>query len=199
MTSDIVIAGPIFSGVSRRGMTLVEILAVVVILGLLAVTLTMGITAKMGKAKQEICKTQIAQTVGQLQVWQMEKRGLPPASAGLRTAMLAELWDAKEKTMGAGLFELADLAKEKRLGTYGGPSTKVGLCQATRRSAIYALCWNVIDETRREQLYPWIWNGRNETMKTEEAAMLFYHLFEVLYAHDDPAADTWVLEAMRTK
>ena len=64
-------------------MTLVEILAVVVILGLLAVTLTVGITAKMGKAKQEICKTQIAQTVGQLQVWQMERRGLPPASSGL--------------------------------------------------------------------------------------------------------------------
>ena len=121
------------------------------------------------------------------------------AAAGLRTAMLAELWDAKEMTMGAGLFELADIANEKRLGTYGGPSTKVGLCQATRHSAIYALRWNVIDETRREQLYQWVWNGRNETMKTEEAAMLFYHLFEVLYAHDDPAADTWVLEAMRTK
>lgn len=68
---------------SRLGMTLVEILAVVVILGLLAVTLTVGITAKMGKAKQEICKTQIAQTVGQLQLYQMEKRALPPANVGL--------------------------------------------------------------------------------------------------------------------
>ena len=66
-----------------RGMTLVEILAVVVILGLLAVTLTVGITAKMGRAKQEICKTQIAQTVGQLQVFQLEKRSLPPANPGL--------------------------------------------------------------------------------------------------------------------
>lgn len=65
------------------GMTLVEILAVVVILGLLAVTLTVGITAKMGKAKQEICRTQIAQIVGQLQIWQMEQRSLPPASPGL--------------------------------------------------------------------------------------------------------------------
>ncbi len=67
----------------RAGMTLVEILAVVVILGLLAATLTVGITAKMGKAKQEICKTQIAQIVGQLQIFQMEKRNLPPANAGL--------------------------------------------------------------------------------------------------------------------
>jgi general secretion pathway protein G len=66
-----------------RAMTLVEILAVVVILGLLAVTLTVGITAKMGKAKQEICKLQIAQIVGQLQVFQMEKRSLPPTGSGL--------------------------------------------------------------------------------------------------------------------
>ena len=68
---------------SRQAMTLVEILAVVVILGLLAVTLTVGITAKMGKAKQEITKTQIAQIVGQLQLFQMEKRSLPPANTGL--------------------------------------------------------------------------------------------------------------------
>ena len=77
MMSEILPARP------RIGMTLVEILAVVVILGLLAVTLTVGITAKMGKAKQEICRTQIAQTVGQLQLYQMEKRGLPPANTGL--------------------------------------------------------------------------------------------------------------------
>jgi general secretion pathway protein G len=65
-------------------MTLVEILAVVVILGLLAVTLTVGITAKLGKARQEICRTQIAMLIGQLQLWQMEKRAVPPASAGLQ-------------------------------------------------------------------------------------------------------------------
>jgi general secretion pathway protein G len=67
----------------HQGMTLVEILAVVVILGLLAVTLTVGITAKMGKAKQEICKMQIAQIVGQIQVFQMERRGLPQSGTGL--------------------------------------------------------------------------------------------------------------------
>ena len=44
-------------------MTLVEILAVVVILGLLAVTLTVGIGGKMSRAKREIAKIQIAQIV----------------------------------------------------------------------------------------------------------------------------------------
>ena len=68
---------------TRRGMTLVEILAVVVILGLLAVTLTVGIAGKMGKAKQEIAKTQIAQLVGQIQTYQLEKRSLPKAGEGL--------------------------------------------------------------------------------------------------------------------
>jgi general secretion pathway protein G len=64
-------------------MTLVEVLAVVVILGLLTVTLTLGITAKMGKAKHEIAKTQIGQIVAQLQTFQIDKHQLPTASEGL--------------------------------------------------------------------------------------------------------------------
>jgi general secretion pathway protein G len=64
-------------------MTLIEVLAVVVILSLLAVTLTVGITGKVGKARNEIAKTQIAQIVNQLQAFQLEKRKLPDASAGL--------------------------------------------------------------------------------------------------------------------
>lgn len=68
---------------SRRGMTLVEILAVVVILGLLAVTLTVGITGKMGKAKQEIAKTQIGQIIAQVQTFQLERRKLPSPAEGL--------------------------------------------------------------------------------------------------------------------
>lgn len=64
-------------------MTLIEILAVVVILGLLAVTLTVGITAKFGKAKHEIAKTQIASIVAQLQAFQLERRTIPSASQGL--------------------------------------------------------------------------------------------------------------------
>ncbi len=68
----------------RRGMTLIEILAVVVILGLLAVTLTVGITAKFGKAKHEIAKTQIAGIVAQVQAFQLERRAIPSASQGLK-------------------------------------------------------------------------------------------------------------------
>lgn len=67
----------------RLGMTLVEILAVVVILGLLAATLTIGIAGKMGKAKHEIAKTQIAQIVAQIQTYQLDKRSLPKSGEGL--------------------------------------------------------------------------------------------------------------------
>lgn len=75
---------------SVRAMTLVEILAVVVILGLLAVTLTVGITGKMGKARGEIAKTQIAQIVAQIQTYQLDKRALPKAGEGL-TVLTAPL------------------------------------------------------------------------------------------------------------
>lgn len=121
------------------------------------------------------------------------------AADALRQTMLAELWDAKAKTMGAGLGDPEQVTKERRVGTYGGSSPATGLFAATRHSAVYALRWNVIDDARREQLYQWVWAGRDETMRAENAAMLFYHLFEVLYAHDDPAADAWILSALRIK
>lgn len=69
--------------VHHAAMTLVEILAVVVILGLLAATLTVGISGKMGKAKKELARTQIAQLVGQVQTFQLDTRQLPPVGAGL--------------------------------------------------------------------------------------------------------------------
>ncbi len=63
----------------RIAMTLVEILAVVVILGLLAVVLTVSFAGKMGKAKHEIAKTQIGQVAGQIELYQLEKHRLPDA------------------------------------------------------------------------------------------------------------------------
>ncbi len=68
---------------ARGAMTLVEILAVVVILGLLATTLVVGISGKMGRAKTEISRTQIAQLVGQLQAYQLERNALPAPAQGL--------------------------------------------------------------------------------------------------------------------
>jgi general secretion pathway protein G len=65
------------------GMTLIEILAVVVILGLLAVTLTVGISGRISKARHEISRTQIAQLMGAIEAFRLEKRQVPTATEGL--------------------------------------------------------------------------------------------------------------------
>jgi general secretion pathway protein G len=66
-----------------KALTLVEILAVIVILGLLATTLSVGISSKMSKAKKELARTQIVQIEGQVQMFQLDTRRIPPASGGL--------------------------------------------------------------------------------------------------------------------
>jgi len=73
------------SGSPRRAMTLVEVLAVVVILGLLAGTLAVGFSGAFGKGKHELAKTGIAQVVGRLELLKMD-RGTFPASPPSPTA-----------------------------------------------------------------------------------------------------------------
>jgi general secretion pathway protein G len=64
-------------------MTLVEVLAVVVILGLIAGTLMVSFSGTFGKAKRELAKTSIANVVGKLEAYRIEKNGYPPSDAGL--------------------------------------------------------------------------------------------------------------------
>lgn len=73
---------------TRRGMTLVEVLAVVVILGLLAATLAVGFSGAFGKGKQELAKTGIGQVVQRLETYYMDQGGWPDLDTGLH--VLAE-------------------------------------------------------------------------------------------------------------
>lgn len=66
-----------------RGMTLVEVLAVVVILGLIAGTLMVGFSGTFGKAKRELAKTAIATVVGKLEAYRIERSNYPASDAGL--------------------------------------------------------------------------------------------------------------------
>ena len=68
---------------SGRAMTLVEILAVVVILGLLAGTLLMGFSGSFGKAKQELAKTGIGQIVSKLELYRIDQDTWPSNELGL--------------------------------------------------------------------------------------------------------------------
>ena len=67
----------------RAGMTLVEVLAVVVILGLLAATLATGFSSGLGKGRREIARTALAQIVARLEIYNMDRHAWPDSSIGL--------------------------------------------------------------------------------------------------------------------
>ena len=68
---------------NRKGMTLVEVLAVVVILGLIAGTLVVSFSGGFGKAKHELAKSGIGLIVSKIEVYRMEKSQWPSNDLGL--------------------------------------------------------------------------------------------------------------------
>lgn len=73
----------------RRGMTLVEVLAVVVILGLIATTLTLSFRGQVGRAKKELAKTGIGVLVNAIETYALETGALPTMDAGLEVLTIA--------------------------------------------------------------------------------------------------------------
>lgn len=69
---------------ARSGMTLIEILAVVVILALLAATLVGGLSGRLGHARHEVARTQIGQIVNALEAFNLVKQRFPNSSEGLQ-------------------------------------------------------------------------------------------------------------------
>ena len=69
---------------TRRGMTLVEILAVVVILGLVAAVLAVSLSGSFGKAKHELAKTGIGQGVQKLELYRLDTDEWPSLELGLQ-------------------------------------------------------------------------------------------------------------------
>lgn len=68
----------------QRGMTLVEVLAVVVILGLIAGTLVIGFSGSFGKAKHELARSGIGVIVSKLEVYRIEHGSWPGNDLGLQ-------------------------------------------------------------------------------------------------------------------
>lgn len=66
-----------------RAMTLVEVLAVVVILGLLASTLAVSFSGAFSRGKRELAKTALAHLVSKVELYRLETDAWPPADAGL--------------------------------------------------------------------------------------------------------------------
>jgi len=68
----------------RSGMTLVEVLAVVVILGLLAGILLLGFSSTFGRAKTELAKTGIGVVAGKVELYRIERSEYPGNDMGLK-------------------------------------------------------------------------------------------------------------------
>ncbi len=68
---------------NARGMTLVEVLAVVVILGLIAATLLVGFSGSFGKAKHELAKSGIGIIVSHLEKYRLQESSWPSNDQGL--------------------------------------------------------------------------------------------------------------------
>ncbi|MEQ9617534.1 MAG: type II secretion system major pseudopilin GspG [Phycisphaerales bacterium] len=72
----------------RKGMTLVEVLAVVILLGLIATTLTLSFRGQVGRAKTEIARTGIGVIVNAIETYALETGSIPSTQQGL--AVLTE-------------------------------------------------------------------------------------------------------------
>lgn len=73
---------------STAGLTLVEILAVVVILGLIAGTITVGFSGTFGRAKSELARSGIAHVAQKVEAYRMEKGVWPALDQGLAALTL---------------------------------------------------------------------------------------------------------------
>lgn len=68
---------------SRTGMTFVELLAVLVILGLIAGVLTVSFAGRFARGKQEIARTQLALISQAVETYRIEHGDWPPIERGL--------------------------------------------------------------------------------------------------------------------
>lgn len=73
----------------RRGLTLVEILAVVVVLGLIAGVTMIGFSGTFRRARHEVAKSHIERLVAQVETYYLVHRAYPDAGAGLAALAMA--------------------------------------------------------------------------------------------------------------
>ena len=126
---------------SRGGLTLVEVLAVVVILSLLAVTLVVGLGGKVGTAKHHIAQTQIVRLSEAVETYQtlqgqlpsrLEDLAKPNEAFSIEPALLKDPWGQDYHFLVPGpegrAFEIKSLGSD---GQTGGTGDKADLSSAS--------------------------------------------------------------------
>ena len=68
----------------RAGFTLIEIMAVVVIMGMLMAALAVGITGQVDRARENTAKTQITRIEQALEFYKLDNKRFPNADQGLQ-------------------------------------------------------------------------------------------------------------------
>ena len=101
-------------------MTLIEVLAVVAILGLLAGTLLVGFSGSFGKAKHELAKSGIGIIVSQVEKYRLEKGNWPTNELGLSVLTDGQASPSCTYYLGAG--QLLDPWNRSYLYISPGPS-----------------------------------------------------------------------------
>lgn len=117
-----------------RGMTLIEIMVVIVIIGVLGSALAVGVFGMLGDAKEDACKAQIQTVGGVIEAFEARKGDFPESlqsltegkRAKLKTTNLKDPWkqDLIYSAQGDG-FSLCSNGADKKSGTeddicYGG-------------------------------------------------------------------------------
>lgn len=69
---------------ARQGMTLVEIIAVVVIIGMIAAAVAVAVMPNTEKARRHLAKVSVAKIASKVELYYLEKKELPPTGTGLK-------------------------------------------------------------------------------------------------------------------
>lgn len=68
----------------RSGLTLIEIMVVIAILGMMAVALSVGLGGKLTKANQEMARLQIRELRDHVELYRQTSKRLPASGEGLQ-------------------------------------------------------------------------------------------------------------------
>jgi len=110
----------------ERGMTLIEIMVVIVIIGVLGSALAYGVFGALGEAKEDVCKAQIANVGQVVEAWEAKHGEYPNSlqalaegkNAKMKPENLKDPWkrDLQYSSSGDG-FSLCSSGADKKQGS----------------------------------------------------------------------------------